>query len=145
MTTTLSAPTVRLSPGRRRAFAILTGITTLSIFLQAVTAGQFVSQDNRDSWINIHGVIADAAWGFALITAIYAIVTMRRTHPLLTWMSVALFVLTLALTGIGHLISDLHQDGWIGIHIPLAFVVFGLTIWLSFRSARLRRAASARA
>jgi hypothetical protein len=52
---------------------------------------------------------------------------------------VALFVLVVAQTAIGHLITEGKQDGLIGVHVPLAFVVFGLTIWLSIRTAILRR------
>jgi hypothetical protein len=130
------------SPGRLTAFAALTGLTSLAIFLQAITAGQFVSQDGRDSWITAHGVIADVAWGLALITAIYGAVTVRRVVPRLVLAAAVLFVLTLAQTGIGHLITDQGQDGWIAVHVPLAFVIFGLTLWLSLRTALARRSAT---
>ena len=126
-------------PARLTAFAALTGLTSLAIFLQAVTAGQFVSQDGHDSWITVHGIIADVSWGLALITAIYAAVTLRRVLPGLVLAAAALFVLTLAQTGIGHLITDEGQDGWIPVHVPLAFVIFGLTLWLSVRAAMVRR------
>lgn len=122
-----------------RWFTILLGITALMIFLQAVTSGEFVSQRGRDFWVEVHGGVADAAWGFALITAIVAVVALRNFDAPLTWGSVALFVTTLAQTVLGHLITDLHQDGWIGVHVPLAFVVFALVIWLSIRAASVRR------
>jgi hypothetical protein len=127
--------------GRLTAFAALTGLTSLAIFLQGVTAGQFVSQPGHDSWVNVHGVVADVCWGLALITAVYAAITLRRVAPQLVAVAVLLFVLTLAQTGIGHLITDEGQNGWIAVHVPLAFVIFGLTLWLSVRAALIRRAA----
>lgn len=68
-------------PGRLTAFAALTGLTSLVIFLQAVTAGQFVSQPGRTGWVTVHGVVADVAWGLALVTAIYAVAGLRRAVP----------------------------------------------------------------
>jgi hypothetical protein len=43
---------------------------------------------------------------------------------------------------IGKLITDAHQDGWIPVHVPLALIVFGLTIWLAVAAARERRVAT---
>jgi hypothetical protein len=141
MTTYDTETTTTARSGALRGFAALTGITSLAIFLQAVTAGQFLQQQGNDAWVEAHGVIADVAWGFALVTAVFALVTLRKAHPRMTASTVVLFVLTLAQTGMGHLITDLGQDAWIPVHVPVAFVVFGLTAWLSFTAARLRRAA----
>jgi hypothetical protein len=49
------------------------------------------------------------------------------------------FVITLAQTGIGHLITDDGHDCLIGVHVPLAFVIFGLTTWISTQAVRLAR------
>ena len=135
----------RLDTGTRppRAFAALVGVTSLAIVLQAITAGVFVNQDGRDGWVTVHGVIADVTWVTALITAAYALRRMRRTHPRLTWSAVALFVLLLAQTGIGHLITDKGIDGLIVVHVPLAMVVFGLAVWLSVSAVHVRRGATA--
>ena len=35
-------------------------------------------------------------------------------------------------------------DGWIGVHVPLAFVIVGLAVWLSVRGAQVRARASRR-
>jgi hypothetical protein len=126
-----------------RTFCVLTGLTTQAIFVQAVTAGQFVSQEGKDGWITVHGVVADVSWGLALITTVYGWSTVRATHRRLVLTAGALFALTLAQTGIGHLITDKGQDGWIPVHVPLAFVVFGLTVWLSVGAALALRAAQA--
>jgi hypothetical protein len=133
------SPEQTASPGKLTAFAALSGLTSLAIFLQAVSAGQFVSQPGKGSWVTVHGVVADVSWGLALITAVYAAITLRRVVPRLVVAAAVLFVLTLAQTGIGHLITDKGEDGWIAVHVPLAFVIFGLTLWLSLRTALARR------
>jgi hypothetical protein len=122
-----------------RPFALLATLTSTAIFCQALTAGQFVSQDGKDSWITVHGVIADISWVLALVAAGYAWRTLRAAHPgLVNWCS-ALFVIVLAQTGIGHLITDDGHDWLIGVHVPLAFIIFGLTTWITTRSIRLAR------
>jgi hypothetical protein len=40
---------------------------------------------------------------------------------------------------LGHLITDDGHDWLIGVHVPLAFVIFGLTTWLTVQSIRLSR------
>lgn len=131
--------------GKRRAFAILVGVTTLFIFLQSFTSAEFISDATpdkaKDVWVNIHGGVADAAWGFAVITAIVAVVALRRSHPRLVVWTVALALAAMAQTGIGHLITDWKMDWLVPVHVPLAFVVYGIAIWLSVRSALLSRAA----
>jgi hypothetical protein len=89
-----------------RALAGLAALTSAAIFFQALTAGQFVSRDGKDSWITVHGVIADIAWVLALVTAGYAWRAVRGSRPRLAYWCSALFVITLAQTGIGHLITD---------------------------------------
>lgn len=138
MTTTRTAPA---PPATHRSpadliFPVLSVLTTLAILVQAITAGQFVQRDGRDSWVTAHGVIADASWVLALLAAGVAFLRLRRRRPDLFRWSVVLFVLTLAQTGIGHLITDKGQDGWIGLHVPLAVVIFGLTGWLTLRSVQ---------
>jgi heme A synthase len=134
-TTTTSAPTRGL-----RLFTPLAGVTSLGIFLQAVTAGEFVSQKDRDGWIAVHDIIADVTMVAAIATAIVGLLVVRKVSQSVAWGSVALFVLLILQTVIGHLITDAHQDGWIGVHVPLALVVFAMTIWLSIRGTALRRA-----
>ncbi|TSE00103.1 hypothetical protein FOS14_09835 [Skermania sp. ID1734] len=62
-------------------FAGLSVLTTATVFAQAVIAGGFVSQDGRESWITVHGIVADVAWIAALVTAVVGAVTLRRSHP----------------------------------------------------------------
>ena len=125
------------------AYAVLIGLTTLFVFLQAFTSAEFISDATpdklKDVWVNIHGGVADAAWGFAVITAIYALVKLRRMDSRLTAWTVVLAVLTLTQTGLGHLISDFGMDWLVPVHVPLAFIVYGLAIWLTVRAVVLRR------
>lgn len=114
-------------------------MTSVAIFFQALTAGQFVSQDGKDSWITVHGVIADICWVLALVTAGYAFKTVRTSHPRMVYWCATLFVITLAQTGIGHLITDDSHDWLIAVHVPLAFVIFGLTTWITTRSIQMSR------
>jgi uncharacterized membrane protein len=139
MTSTSATP---VSSRTIRLFAAFTGVTSLLIFLQAVTAGEFVSQEDRDPWIAVHNVIGNLTVLVALAVAIFTIVAFRASHRVLMWASIALFVLLLIQTVLGHLITDAEQDGWIGVHVPLALVVFGLTIGLSIRATVLRKANS---
>jgi hypothetical protein len=140
---TLTRPTSEPATKDRpaRSFAVLSALTTLAVLLQAVTAGQFVQREGRDSWVTVHGVIADASWVLALITAGYGFVKLRGTHRTLVDAAVVLFIVTLAQTGIGHLITDDGQDGWIALHVPLAVVISGLTGWLTLRAVRTARSA----
>jgi heme A synthase len=141
MTTT--PPTARADRTTRAKgpwFAALTGLTSAMILVQAITAGQFVSQAHRHGWISVHEVTANVTQLAALASAVYAIIALRKTQPGLTWGSVVLFVLLVVQAGLGYAITDGHQDGLIGVHVPLAMIVFGLTVWLSLRAALARRA-----
>lgn len=139
--TDISTPTA--SPSIYRWFAILTGLTSLSIFVQAIVAGLFVSQSHRNSWIDVHGIVANVVVVLALATAIFAIVTLRRVLRSVMWGSAVLFVLVVIQVVLGHLITDASLDGLIAVHVPLAFVVFGLSGWLAAQSAIARRRAGA--
>lgn len=122
-----------------RSLSILIGVTSTAILLQAVTAGVFVDQEGRDSWVTVHGLIADATWICALATAVVAFRRVRRTRPDVWFGAAALFVLALAQTGLGHLITDGGMDWLIVLHIPVAMIIFGLSIWLAVAAARSSR------
>ncbi len=125
-----------------KAFSALVGLTSLAIFFQAITAGQFVSQEHRGGWISAHDVIANVVAVLALATMVFTIVALRKVSRPLLIGTVALFVLVVLQTLIGHQITDAHQDWLIGLHVPIAFLVFGLAVWLPIRAIALRRAAS---
>ena len=114
-------------------------MTTLGIFVQAITAGEFVSQEHREGWIAVHNIVADVTIVVALVAAIVGLVAVRASDRVLAWSGLILFVLLLVQTMLGHLITDAEADGWIGVHVPLAFVIVGLAVWLSVRGALVRR------
>lgn len=130
---------VRTRTPLEKSFAPLAGLTSLAILCQAVTAGEFVSQEGRDGWIEIHDMVGYLTIVLAIATAVVGLLAFRKVVPLLAWGSLALAVLVIVQAVIGHLITDLKQDGWIGLHVPLALIVFALTGWLAIRSAALRR------
>jgi heme A synthase len=117
----------------------LAALTALAIFAQAVLAGQFVQQIGKTSWINAHNMNADLVVVLSLISSITAALEMRSTARHLVIASAVLFVLTTAQTLIGHQITDDGKDWLLAIHVPLAFVIFALSLWLLARATVLRR------
>jgi hypothetical protein len=120
-------------------FFIACCATSVAILAQAVTAGVFVNKTGADNWVTVHGLIADVSWVLALLTAIIGFFSIRRATPRLEYWAIALFVVTLAQTGLGHLITDYGDDSLIEVHVPLAMVIFGLTVWITVRAGRLHR------
>jgi heme A synthase len=94
---------------------------------------------HRKSWVDAHGLTGDILQVIALITMIYAIARLRKSAPVLMWSSVVLFVLVVVQAGLGHSITDNSHDGLLVIHVPLALIIFGTTIWQSITASRLRR------
>lgn len=138
-----SAPAVQaIDPRARRAYAILTGIATLFVFVQFFTSGEFIrgKGDAAETWTNIHGYTAYGLLVPALIAAVIAVVAFRRSARGLTIVAVALFVASVGQWGSGHLISTFGMDGWTPFHVFFSSVVIALAIWASVRSATLRRA-----
>lgn len=138
-TATVGSVNAAPSSQRVKVMTVLVWITTFAIFCQALIAGQFVSQDGRDGWITVHGVVADVSWFLTLISAGYAFFALRAHFPLLVRWSGVLFVATLVQTGIGHLITEQGMDWLIMVHVPLAFVVFAAAGYLSVWAIRVRR------
>jgi hypothetical protein len=137
-TTPDGAALVRSGP----IFAALTGLTSLAILLQAVFAGEFIDRTSHGGWLSAHDVNADVVIGLAVVTALYAVVALRTAARPLVIASVVLALAVAAQTAIGHAISDSNDKGLLVIHLPLALLVFGLTIWLSVSARRMRKAAS---
>ena len=124
-------------------FAALIGLTTLAILLQAVFAGEFVDRSHTGGWLSAHNANAVVVIALAVITAIYAVVALRNTARALVIGSIVLAVLVIVQTVIGHAITDDNDNGLLVIHVPLAMLAFGLTIWLSVKARSLRKAAAA--
>lgn len=143
-TTARAGTTARadVAPGTRRAFAILTGIATLFVFVQFFTSAEFIRSGGPDgeTWTEIHGWTAYGLLVPALLAAVIALAAIRRVAPVLAVLSVLFFVASVGQWGSGHLISTLHLDGWTPFHVFFSSVVLALSIWLSVRSALVRRA-----
>ena len=128
------------SPSTLKWFSALTGLTSLSILAQAVIAGEFVSQKHRHGWIDVHDIVADVVAALALATMIFTIVALRKSSRALLVGTIVLLVLVVVQVFLGHQITDNNQDWLIGIHVPLAFIIFGIAVWLPINSVALRRA-----
>jgi hypothetical protein len=128
------------APAGIRVFNVLAGVTTLAIFLQAITAGIFMSFRGSDAgapWVTTHQVVGYAAILLAVVTAVVAVAALRASATELMGGAISLALLLIAQVGIGQAIESTR--GLVAVHVPLAFVVFGLTIWLSVRGAVVRR------
>ncbi|KQQ27960.1 hypothetical protein [Frondihabitans sp. Leaf304] len=129
----------------RRPYAIFTGLAVLFIFLQSITAGNFIedglSESAKTVWTDIHGGFAYPIMVFSLVAAVIALTRLADAGAL-RFAALALFVLTVAQWLTGHAISGLGMDWITPFHVALAFVIYGLAIWLSIRSAALRRIAA---
>jgi hypothetical protein len=124
-----------------RGYAALIGLVALAILLQGVFAGVFVEPGRHAGWLNAHDINADVALGLSIVAAVYAIVLLRAAARSLAVGAVALVVLLIALVAIGHAITGSGDNGLTPVHIPLALLAFGLTIWLSVRARSLRLSA----
>lgn len=125
------------APAGIRVFNMLAGLTTLAIFLQAISAGLFMSlRDAGKPWVGVHDIVAYVAILLAVVTAIVGIVTLRASAKGLMWGAIVLAVLVIAQVGVGQSIDQVR--GLVAVHVPLAFIVFALTIWLSVRGGVVR-------
>ncbi|RIX31050.1 hypothetical protein D1781_06675 [Amnibacterium setariae] len=144
--TSMSVTRPAATPGARRAYAILTGIATLFVFIQFFTSSEFIRTKGHgaEAWTEIHGWTAYGLLVPALLAAVVAVVALRRAAPVLTVVAVVLFVASVGQWGSGHLISTLGMDGWTPFHVFFSSVVLALAVWASIRSAALRRSGASR-
>lgn len=140
---TTSNASMNTTSGARKAYLIAIVVTSVFIFVQSLTAGEFISDglagDAKEAWTTVHGLIAYPVMVAALITAVIAVMRLRSVG-LLAGASIGLFLATVAQWLSGHAISTLGMDWVTPIHVMLAFVVYGLAIWLCARGFVLRRA-----
>src|SRR5579862_8977808 len=122
-------------------YAALIGLTSFAILLQGIFAGVFVEPGSHPGWLNAHDINADVALGLSVASAGYALVLLRRAAPSLAVGAVVLALLLVALVAIGHAITGSRDNGLTPVHVPLALLAFGVTVWLSARVRTLRRSA----
>jgi cytochrome bd-type quinol oxidase subunit 2 len=139
-----TAPTTTVRPDaqpsdRDPLFASLSGLIAVVVLLQFVFAGVFLRYDGKrdasTSWIDAHAWGAHIGTVLAVVAAGYAIVRLRHRKDLLVG-SVALAVLFLAEAYIGGAIRDDGKDGWTAIHVPVAFLLTALVVWLPLRARK---------
>ena len=120
-------------------FSALTGLTALVVLAQFVFAGVFLRYDGKrdasSNWIDAHAWGAHVGTVLAVVTAIYAVVRLRARKDLLV-ASIVLAALFLVEAYIGGAIRDDGKDGWTAIHIPVAFLLTSLVVWLPARARK---------
>ena len=120
-------------------FSALTGLIALVVLLQFVFAGVFLrydgKRDDSSSWIDAHAWGAHIGTVLAVIAVVYAIVRLRSRKDLLVG-SILLAVLFLVESYIGGAIRDDGKDSWTAVHIPIAFLLTALVVWLPVRARR---------
>jgi amino acid permease len=140
------SPASGIDPRARRLFSVSVGLTVFFIFVQSLTAGEFItdglSHDAAETWTEIHGFVAYPVMVFALLATVVAASRLRGVRGLLAATG-ALFVGSVAQWLLGHAITTLGWDWVTPFHVVLAFVIYGLAIWLSVKTARLRKSDAA--
>ncbi len=125
--------------GRRRIYSALTGVAALAVLLQGLWAGLFLESDGRrdaaSSWIDVHALGGEVAIVFAALAAVWALFRLRSRKDLL-YGAIALVVLLILEAYLGGLIRDDGQDSLTPVHIPLAMILMGVSVWLPLRAAR---------
>lgn len=133
--TSMTAPSRRRDP----LFAVLTGLTALVVLLQFFFAGMFLRYDGKrdasSSWIDAHATGAHVATVLALLAAGYAVIRLRDRKDLVVG-SIALFLLFLVESYLGGEIRDGGKESWTAIHIPIAFLLTALLVWLPLRARK---------
>lgn len=147
MTTDTTAPRSTpdaVKPTARRASAVSIGLSAVFVVFQYFTSGEFITDgiphDTRELWTNLHGFGAYPVMVFALVATLVAFARLRvaRRLPVAT---AVYFAATVVQWLLGHAISTLGIDSLTPVHVVVAAIVIGLAVWLSVRSARLRRPA----
>ncbi|MCU1602257.1 MAG: hypothetical protein JWO22_2966 [Frankiales bacterium] len=130
---------VRPPATRDPLFSALTGVIALVVLMQFVFAGVFLrydgKRDDSSSWIDAHAMGAHIGTVLAVIAAVYAVVRLRARKDLLIG-SVLLAVLFLVESYIGGAIRDDGKDSWTAIHIPIAFLLTAVVVWLPMRARK---------
>ena len=134
MTDTTTRPAATTTD-RSALFSALIGLASLAVFFQSVWAGMMIreAKDYNQTWVNVHDWGARAAFVLALLATIVAVVKLRSRKDLLGG-AATLTVLILAEAWLGGRIGG--APGVVAFHIPLAFAIFALAVWLPLRSRR---------
>jgi hypothetical protein len=117
-----------------RLFALLMPLLPLILLLQAFMFSGYYEDFNRD-FLDVHLYVARISNLIVILLLILALLArFPRSYRILP-LTVAVTFLWIAQDAMGESISDARWLVW--LHIPNAFVLFGLTIVLSARLHRL--------
>ncbi|MFG1708976.1 hypothetical protein ACFLIM_37855 [Nonomuraea sp. M3C6] len=103
------------------AFKAVATLNTLSVLVQAVTAGQLMS----GAGAGLHGVGAGAVHVLGLVQLIVAVLMWRPGRGA-GWPA----LVSLAVLLLGFVQSALGGSGVVTVHVPLGMSIFGLSVWL---------------
>ena len=136
------------SPTAIKATAALAGVISLLVLIQAALGGLVSRETGRKGVVNAHSGIGYlvAVLSIVLVVVGVALWRGRAGYQLVLYESVALVVCVIIQIGVGMKIGDLpvksgDHPGLLAIHIPLALLIFGLTLHLQTFVANLRRTA----
>jgi len=125
-----------------KATAALVGVLSLLILVQAFTGGWTAREANKTGLVHAHQGVAYLVLGLAVALVIVALVMWRGMAggQVVVAESVALLVLIIIQIGIGQQIGKgKGHPGLLAIHIPLAMIIFGITLHMSTFASNLRR------
>jgi hypothetical protein len=136
MTTTESTPVQAETDEvvTRRVYSALTGLTGVAVLLQGVWAGLFLEDHAAGMWIEVHARGGEVAIVLAVLAALWALFRLR-SHRDLVIGAIVLAVLLVVEAYIGGLIHDDGVDALTPVHLPLALLLMGLTVWLPLRAS----------
>jgi heme A synthase len=123
------------APTRNPLFSALIGLASVAVFLQAVWAGMMIREGREfnEAWVEIHDWGARVAFVLALAATIVGVIKLRTRRDLVAG-AAAMTVLIFLESYIGGTIGD--DAGAIAFHIPIAFAIFGLAVWIPMRAMR---------
>jgi hypothetical protein len=131
------------SPNAVKLISALVGVVALLILIQGVTAGIFVRQPGKTTWVHAHQGLAYLAALLAAAAVVVAFTTWKGMvgAQMVQRESVALLIAIIIQIGIGAQLGTSGHSGLLAVHIPLALLIFGLTLHLSTFVSNLRRSA----
>jgi hypothetical protein len=103
------------------AFKAVAALNTLSVLVQAVTAGQLMSGGTA----TLHGTGAFAVHVLGLVQLVVAVL-MWRPGRRAGWPA----LVSAAVLLLGFVQSALGGSGVVAVHVPLGMTLFGLSVWL---------------
>jgi hypothetical protein len=145
MSRSASAAVEQPDPSAVKAISAIVGILSLGVLVQAVTGGIFAREANHKGLVNAHSGIGYVVAVLALAAVVVGVVKWRGKigAQVVLAETIALLVLVIVQIAIGPQIGGNHpHPGLLALHIPVALLIFGLSIHLSTFVANVRRSRS---